>query len=272
MRRRKRRESGRNVFLQLTAMHVELALGLLLSTLLIQVLAWIGSDALAAVVRSPPSLSLSSLPSHPTNLEQATQVYTPFAPTSKANKDKKAHILKLRAELAATSSQDEFSKWARLRRQLDKAVADLETSSEFNLPSPHVEGRRRVQSRRGWFFSTISSTFCIPASNPVAPLSEQHLTLSSPLLFTTDTATVASCKAFSTKFKSALWIATTVIPFIISSYHRKSPVFFLPPGWFGPLGWWLSLPSAPAGTWFVLLFFPVSPLERICRVSLPSRL
>ncbi|GAA5825983.1 hypothetical protein JCM11251_000077 [Rhodosporidiobolus azoricus] len=152
---------------------MELALGLFLSALLIQLIDWIGSDTLANLL------------------------YTPFAPTSRTTKDKKAEILQLRAELAATSSQDEFSKWARLRRKLDKTVQELEAAN-------------------------------------------------------TDTASAR--KAFSTKFKSALWLLTTVVPFIISSYHRKSPVFWLPQGWFGPLGWWLSLPSAPAGALAVSLW------------------
>ncbi|GAA6007295.1 hypothetical protein JCM10207_001574 [Rhodosporidiobolus poonsookiae] len=152
---------------------MQLAEWLLLSTLIIQLIDWVGSDTLAS------------------------WLYAPFAPTSTAAKTHKAEILKLRAELAATSSQDEFSKWARIRRKLDKAVQDLEASKAD---------------------------------------SSSHR------------------KAFATKFKSALWLATTVVPFIISSWHRKSPVFFLPAGWFGPLGWWLSLPSAPAGALAVSLW------------------
>ena len=119
------------------------------------------------------------------------QIYTPFAPaSSRATRDKKQEILQLRTELAATSSQDEFSKWARIRRKLDKAVAELE------------------QVQQG---------------------TSQHR------------------QQFAKRFKSLLWLATTVIPFVISSYHRKTPVVWLPRGWFGPLAWWLSFPSAPAG-------------------------
>ncbi|TKA52231.1 hypothetical protein B0A53_04654 [Rhodotorula sp. CCFEE 5036] len=145
---------------------MELLIGLLLTTLVVEVIAWIGSDRLASLV------------------------YTPFASASKAQKQQKADILKLRAELAATSSQDEFSKWARLRRKLDKAVQDLDNANS--------------------------------GSN-------------------------AHRQQFAASFKKLVWLLTTVIPFIISSYHRKSPVFYLPQGWFGPLGWWLSLPSGPAG-------------------------
>ena len=41
-------------------------------------------------------------------------------------------IIQDKAELRATSSQDEFAKWARLRRKIDKAVTDLETLSLFS--------------------------------------------------------------------------------------------------------------------------------------------
>ena len=30
-------------------------------------------------------------------------------------------------------------------------------------------------------------------------------------------------------------------------WYRKSAVFYLPPGWMGPVTWFLSLPFAPAG-------------------------
>ncbi|KAK3315334.1 CHD5-like protein-domain-containing protein [Apodospora peruviana] len=39
---------------------------------------------------------------------------------------KQAEYLKVRNELKATSSQDEFAKWAKLRRQHDKLLEDLE--------------------------------------------------------------------------------------------------------------------------------------------------
>ncbi|BGP50642.1 GET complex subunit get1 [Rhodotorula kratochvilovae] len=162
---------------------MELAVWLLLSTLFITAIDWIGSDTLANLI------------------------YAPFAPAAKATRTKKAEILQLRADLAATSSQDEFSKWARIRRKLDKAVQDLEASNA-------------------------------------------------------DTA--AHRKKFAATFKSALWLATTVLPFIASSWHRKSPVFWLPRGWFGPLGWWLSFPSAPAGA------VAVSVWTMACRRTLSS--
>ena len=54
--------------------------------------------------------------------------------------------------------------------------------------------------------------------------------------------------SFSLKFKSALWIMTTGLQFVIGWWYRKAAVFYLPPGWFGPLTWWLAFPFAPAGS------------------------
>jgi len=52
-------------------------------------------------------------------------------PTSKSASEQRAlktQFLKLRRELNSTSSQDEFAKWAKLRRQHDKVLEELEKS------------------------------------------------------------------------------------------------------------------------------------------------
>lgn len=41
---------------------------------------------------------------------------------------------------------------------------------------------------------------------------------------------------------------TTGLQFVIGWWYRKTAVFYLPPGWFGPLTWWLAFPFAPAGS------------------------
>jgi len=53
---------------------------------------------------------------------------------------------------------------------------------------------------------------------------------------------------FSLQFNSAIWILTTGLQFVVGWWYRKSAVFYLPPGWFGPLTWWLAFPFAPAGS------------------------
>jgi len=54
--------------------------------------------------------------------------------------------------------------------------------------------------------------------------------------------------AFSIKFNTVLWILTTGLQFVVGWWYRKSAVFYLPQGWFGPLTWWLALPFAPKGS------------------------
>jgi tail-anchored protein insertion receptor len=49
-------------------------------------------------------------------------------------------------------------------------------------------------------------------------------------------------------FKAFMFVLSTGVPFIITTYHRRSPIFYLPPGdWLGPLSSLLAMPSAPAG-------------------------
>ena len=43
----------------------------------------------------------------------------------------KSEILNNKKELLQTSAQDQFAKWAKLRRSVDKGLADLEKLSEY---------------------------------------------------------------------------------------------------------------------------------------------
>ncbi|CAO3632890.1 unnamed protein product [Mucor fragilis] len=110
----------------------------------------------------------------------------------------KRDTLKLKSELAKTSSQDEFAKWAKLRRKLDKSVADLEKMN----------------------------------------------------------ADIAYSKtAFELKVKSVLWFLVHGSQLVMVMWFRKSAVFYLPPGWFGPAQRILSWPFAPAGSVSVAIWF-----------------
>lgn len=127
---------------------------------------------------------------------------------------KRKEVLNTKAELMKTSAQDQFAKWAKLRRSVDKGLAELEQLSVSRCPLPCV------------------TTDAISDSD------------------------VASTKtAFAIKFKSTLWLLTTGLQFFVGWWYRKIAVFYLPPGWFGPLEWWLSFPFAPAGQWTWLAFF-----------------
>ncbi|KAF4119428.1 tail-anchored protein insertion receptor [Geosmithia morbida] len=58
--------------------------------------------------------------------------YLPISTSKSAAQQRKlqAEYLKVRAELNATSSQDEFAKWARIRRQHDKLLEKLEATKK----------------------------------------------------------------------------------------------------------------------------------------------
>ena len=56
-----------------------------------------------------------------------TQTSKAFAEQRQLQQD----YLKIRQELNSTSSQDEFAKWAKLRRQHDKMLDQLEKKSAF---------------------------------------------------------------------------------------------------------------------------------------------
>ena len=134
-----------------------------------------------------------------------------LSPTAMRQRALKSEILSTKSELLKTSAQDQFAKWAKLRRSVDKGLADLEKLSEFFSMSSHLE-------------SIYLPFLCVDAE-------------------------VASSKsAFAMKFNTLLWLLTTGLQFAVGWWYRKQPVFFLPQGWLGPLGWWLALPFAPAGT------------------------
>lgn len=98
-----------------------LAVIIFLVVLLTQVVAWIGKSVLQ---------------------EAAFSAYSSIF-LSKAHRDQsrlRKQVLEDKAELNRTSSQDEFAKWAKLRRKVDKGIADLEKTSELGgqqVRGPH---------------------------------------------------------------------------------------------------------------------------------------
>lgn len=59
--------------------------------------------------------------------------YLPISTSKMAAKQRKlqAEYLQVRSQMVATSSQDEFAKWARLRRQHDKLLDEIEMTSQL---------------------------------------------------------------------------------------------------------------------------------------------
>jgi hypothetical protein len=71
------------------------------------------------------------------NEKQLWNIYnrlpTPTSKSAQEQRELKRQFMKLRTELNATSSQDEFAKWAKLRRQHDKVLEQLEKSSKVPI-------------------------------------------------------------------------------------------------------------------------------------------
>lgn len=94
----------------LTMANLNLPVVVFLIVLLTQLVTWVGKTVLQ---------------------ELAFGIYTRLflAGTQKSQKRIRAQVLQDKAELGKTSSQDEFSKWAKLKRKVDKGLADLEKTS-----------------------------------------------------------------------------------------------------------------------------------------------
>jgi hypothetical protein len=118
-----------------------------------------------------------------------------------------------------TSAQDDFAKWAKLRRQHDKKKAEYDENGT-NLP-PAI-------------FPLFTFTY------PQTP----KLTLPPP---------AQSLKSFRTNFDrvaSALrWLGTSGARFVIQFWFSKQALFWIPQGW-APyyVEWLLSFPRAPLGS------------------------
>lgn len=126
-------------------------------------------------------------------LERVYSVYLRIfhAQTAAKQRKLKDDLLNTKNELMRTSAQDHFAKWAKLRRSVDKGLADLEK----------LNGE--ISSKK---------------------------------------------TKFSLKFNSFVWILTTGLQLVVTFYYRRTPVFYVPPGWFGPVTWWLAFPFAPKGS------------------------
>ncbi|KAG0150875.1 hypothetical protein CROQUDRAFT_668226 [Cronartium quercuum f. sp. fusiforme G11] len=121
----------------------------------------------------------------------ALYLFLTRSPLARTQRNLRTTVLKTKSELQATSSQDEFAKWARLRRKMDKELQELDTLN------------KQIASDR---------------------------------------------TQFSALFSTLLWVFTSGLQFLLVSWYRTNPVFFLPTGWFPPtMVWLLGFPSAPYG-------------------------
>jgi hypothetical protein len=125
---------------------MHLALLVLLLSLLTNVIEWVGKSVLIELVslaaNVPPcpnhttititSTHLSQIPPKTKYKQAFSTIYAPIFLRSLSTRQRKLkkQILEDKRQLVSTSSQDEFAKWAKLRRTLDKGLKDLEGLSE----------------------------------------------------------------------------------------------------------------------------------------------
>jgi tail-anchored protein insertion receptor len=179
-----------------------------------ELISWIGKSALLHFVYSFGVHRLFE--SHSISVSQAWTTYQGLfnRDAVKRQRELKSELLSKRAELLQTSAQDQFAKWAKLRRSVDKGLADLEK------------------------LSCVYVTLHPPL--PVLSISLTH----APHV---DSELNTSKSSFSLKFNTTVWMMTAGFQLAIGWWYSRSAVFYLPVAWLGPLTWWLSFPFAPAG-------------------------
>lgn len=94
----------------------------------------IGATTIDSLVRIFP-VPHSAMHTHLTKLLQIWNIYlrlpTSLQQTAQEQRKLKREVVQLKREMNNTSSQDEFAKWAKLRRRHDKALSDYEALSMF---------------------------------------------------------------------------------------------------------------------------------------------
>lgn len=142
-----------------------------------------------------------------------------------------------------TSSQDEFAKWAKLRRKHDKTLEEYEAMSMWPFP------------RGVWLGAEADCAFI------------------------TDKSIVAEKTSFEWSVKIARWLSTNGLKIFLQFYYSKTPVFALPANWFPYyIQWILSFPRAPLGSVSIQVWSNVcataitAMAEVITSVSLGSRI
>ena len=124
--------------------------------------------------------------------------------------------MRLKREMNATSSQDQFAKWAKLRRQHDKALAQCDEKSMAPGPFSHFA-----------LFEKRRANACGPTAN--------------------------SFKSFKSTFDRTVtvlrWGGTNGLRFFLQFWYAKKPLFWIPKGWVPSyVEWLLAFPRAPTGS------------------------
>jgi hypothetical protein len=115
---------------------MDLIATIFLLVLFTEFVSWIGSSVLLDLVRRARVLRARA-PSD--RLVQTYGLYKRifYRTASARQRALKVDVLRMKQELLQTSAQDQFAKWARLRRTVDKGLAELEKLSACFSPHPH---------------------------------------------------------------------------------------------------------------------------------------
>lgn len=141
-----------------------------------------------------------------------TKLPTPQSKDAESSTKLRNEVVRLHREMSATSAQDDFAKWARLRREHDKAKDKYDkqcTLNPFSLP-------KLVRSHH-------------------YPRTAQGLQN-----FRTQ---------FDRVLNALRFIGTQGLNFLANTWFSKQPMFWLPQGWVPyQAEWILSFPRAPLGS------------------------
>jgi len=136
---------------------------------------------------------------------------TPTAKKAQEVNRLRKDVVQLKREMAATSAQDEFSKWAKLRRAHDKAVAEHEKSG------------------------TLHYSDCASQSTRLKPMAAS--------------AIQAAKTNFDRAVNILRWLSTNGTRYLLQFWFSKQAMFWLPQGWVpGYVEWILAFPRAPTGS------------------------
>jgi tail-anchored protein insertion receptor len=131
----------------------------------------------------------------------------------------KSQYLKIRKELNATSSQDEFAKWAKLRRQHDKLLEQLEKNSMSHDPN-HAQADTKLMGP------------------------------------TTEASTDSTRATFDRAVSASRWLGTNGLRIFLQFWYSKQAMFWIPRGWVPYYAeWLLSFPRAPLGSISIQAWF-----------------
>ncbi len=146
------------------------------------------------------------------------QLYNKFpTSTSKSAGEEiklRREIVRLKRELHRVSAQDEFSKWAKLRRQHDKAVADYDKLSMCDI------------------------IVSLPIDSCEARLTDDQ-----------GSSLKSSKSSFNMQLNAFRLVSINGLRLFLQYMYNRRPLFWIPKGWLPYYAeWLLSFPMAPLGS------------------------